>query len=619
MATEKVIKIVVDKKGADKNIKELNKNLEQSDKNIKGLSNQLDKMSGGAVSAFNSLKTGVLGAVKGFKTLRVAIAATGIGLLITSILAVKEAFTSSEEGQNKFAKILGIIGSVVGNLSDVLSDLGMKIISVFENPKKSLQDFGNLIKDNIVTRFKGLLNLIPNLGKAIGLLFKGEFKEAGKVAADSVGQVALGVESITDNLIEANKALNEFTEEAVKDAKIAGQIADQRAKADKVERKLLVDRANANRKIAELRLKAEQRDKFSAKERIKFLKEASDLEENITNKEIQAARLRFNAKVKENSLSKSTKEDLDEEARLKANLINLETKKLNLSKLLESKIQSVTREQQALDKAEQDRKQKELDDAEKSRIEKANKDAKNEADRLQKIKDIQDEFKKKREDEEAQTEIEKLELEKERKLLELEELKATEQEKADIIKYYNEKISEEKIQQKEKEKQVLESLEESFVNNSINLLIMLAGRGSKIGKGLAVANIVRKQIESASESLSSLTAANAKAVAASPLTGGQPFVGINTATTLSGIALNAATAGKSISDILSEKKTVSSSYGGSQGGASAPSFNLVQGTGSNQIAETISQEQRPVQAFVVGSQVTSQQELDRQRNDISSI
>jgi hypothetical protein len=46
---------------------------------------------------------------------------------------------------------------------------------------------------------------------------------------------------------------------------------------------------------------------------------------------------------------------------------------------------------------------------------------------------------------------------------------------------------------------------------------------------------------------------------------------------------------------------------------SAPSFNLVQGTGSNQVAETINQNQRPIQAFVVGSNVTSQQELDRRR------
>ena len=57
----------------------------------------------------------------------------------------------------------------------------------------------------------------------------------------------------------------------------------------------------------------------------------------------------------------------------------------------------------------------------------------------------------------------------------------------------------------------------------------------------------------------------------------------------------------------------SSSVGSSGGGSapSAPSFNLVQGTGSNQIAESLTTERRPIQAYVVASNVTSAQELDR--------
>ncbi len=52
--------------------------------------------------------------------------------------------------------------------------------------------------------------------------------------------------------------------------------------------------------------------------------------------------------------------------------------------------------------------------------------------------------------------------------------------------------------------------------------------------------------------------------------------------------------------------------GGSAGGGgiAAPSFNLVQGTNTNQIANSIG-EQKPVQAFVVASNVTTQAGLDR--------
>ena len=165
----------------------------------------------------------------------------------------------------------------------------------------------------------------------------------------------------------------------VEEGKIAAQIADNRAKADKIERKNIVDRANANQKISELRFKAEQRDKFSAAERVKFLKEASALEDETTNKEIEAAKLRFEAKKLENQLTKSGKEDKDEEARLEAQLIALTTAKLNLQKRLQTSITTFQNEQKALKAAElkeQEDEEKAAADKEKAEIDKLEKESK---------------------------------------------------------------------------------------------------------------------------------------------------------------------------------------------------------------------------------------------------
>ena len=120
----------------------------------------------------------------------------------------------------------------------------------------------------------------------------------------------------------------------VRESKIAAQIADQRAAADKQERALLTERAEANRKIAELREKAADKENVSVEERIAALQEAGRINEEITLKEIEAARLRFEAKKAENALSKSTKEDLDEQAQLEARLIDLETARLQKQKSL---------------------------------------------------------------------------------------------------------------------------------------------------------------------------------------------------------------------------------------------------------------------------------------------
>ena len=362
---------------ADDNQKELNSNV--------GVGTEaMSAFGGGAVAAMSGMVTGARKAIGMMTTLRGAVMATGIGALVLAVVALGQAFTRSEEGQNKWAKATAVIGSVINNILDVIADLGEyiidlapKVISFFSDPLQLIKDFGKLIYDNIVNRLEGMMELIPALGRAVGLLFEGKFKEAGKVAFDAVGKATLGVKDLTSKVgdaIEGTKSLikgyddlikkiNGFNLAAQFDAKMAAKIADDRAKADKLARKALVDRANADREIADFRFKAEQREKFSALERLAFLEEASALEEEMTDKEIRIAKLRFEAKKLENSLSKSTKEDKQEQAELEATLIALETSKLRLQKRLQTSITTFRNEDKAAREAERKQREKDAADA----------------------------------------------------------------------------------------------------------------------------------------------------------------------------------------------------------------------------------------------------------------
>ena len=352
-------KIVVDlevrsNKGV-KDVKNLNKEISNTKTEAKGASDSLDKVSGGAIGKFNGLKGSIGGVVKGFKSLKFAIIASGIGALLLAVVAVGKAFTSSEEGQNKFAKIMGVIGSVTGNLVDMLANLGENLISVFENPKQAIIDLKDLIVTNITNRFESLIETVGFLGSAFKKVFSGDFSGAmddAKKAGSSYVDTLTGVK---DTLSKVTEGVKEMSNEIAKDAKAASNIADQRAKADKLDRKLITERAEANRKRAELLDKAAQKEKFTAAERIKFLEDAGKIEDDITAKEIRAAQLRYEAKVVENSLSKSTKEDLDKEAELKAKLINLETAKLTKQKLVSSQVVGAKREEAAEIKAIEDK------------------------------------------------------------------------------------------------------------------------------------------------------------------------------------------------------------------------------------------------------------------------
>ena len=613
MAEKVVVELEVKSDKGIKDVNKLNKEISNTNKEIKEtqdasakMGSTLDKATGGAITKFKNLRGALKTAVTDFKSLRVAVIGTGIGALLIAVTSLGQAFTRSEEGQNKFAKILGIIGSVTGNLLDLLADLGEGIISVFENPKQALIDFKNLIVENVTNRFKSILDTVGFLGSAIKKVFSGDFKGALNDAKKAGSSYVDSLTGVKDTLNKVTKATSNFVTELKEEAKIAGQIADQRAKADKVERKLIVERAKANRDRAELLDKAAQKEKFTAQERIAFLEQAANIDEEITNKEIEAARLRLEAKQKENALGKSTKADLDEEANLKARLIDLETQRLTKQKTVSAQIVSAKREEQAELKSIDDEakaKQKEEDDV------KAAKD-----------KELAD-LKKQIRDAEAVTEDERRALEIEKtiahydKLIELAKAQGLateglEKAKANAINKINEGNSKNetywaKLTQQEKAR---------VISQGLNNLSTILGEESAAGKAAAIASATISTYQSATDSYKSLS--------------GIPIIGPALGFAAAGAAIASGVA--NVKKIASTKTPKGRGGGGSPsisgGGGSAPSvsqppaFNVVGASDTNQLADAIgSQTKEPVKAYVVSNDVTTAQSMDRNIVDGASI
>jgi hypothetical protein len=331
-------------KNLNKNLAATGNTIKKTSESSKGLGDSLggvDRLTGGMASKFGGMRSAMGGVIKSFKSLKFAIIASGIGALALAVFAVGKAFTSSEEGQNKFAKIMGVIGAVTGNFMDLVADLGEKIISVFENPKKALNELGDLIRRRLTTSFEGLIELIPKLGESISLLFRGEFSSAGKVATDALGKVAFGVDSVTDSFGNAIDKTKEFYAEQVKEGNAAARVADMRAKADKIDRALIVERSILESKIAELRLKAKKEDEVSAADRKAALLEARDLEESLLTAETKALVLRKDAQVLENTFSRTNKENLDKEANAIAAVNNQTARRATVARTLQRELNTV--------------------------------------------------------------------------------------------------------------------------------------------------------------------------------------------------------------------------------------------------------------------------------------
>lgn len=584
--------VTKDRRRANEVLKEAEKN--QAD--YSGVLSIVDKQTGGVISGIQGMTKSLSGATKGFNLMRIAIIGTGIGALLIAITSLTAAFTNSEEGQNKFAKLMQKIGVITGNVTDILANFGTAILKVFT----------------------------------------GDFKGAAQAVN------------------EATEAIKNFGEETKKELKVAEEIADSRAKADKQERKLIVERAKANREIARLREIAADKERVPLQQRIDAIKEASRIEQEITDKEIENARLRFEAKKKENELSETTKEDKEELAKLEAELFNLETRRLKKERALTEQITQAIREEQKEKKRiadekkkdDEEAKQKEIDDAKELadlkkqiRDAEANTEAENRALELVKIEEHYQALIQKAIDNGIATD------ELEASMREAKLAKQAEYDAQDEA-VRQEKIDKELAEKKEladKEKEI-EAERRATREKTFDNAVMLAGEESKVGKALLLAKQVllakqlildaKEQISTAKKAVTNATVnaaesgtevakGAAKAASAAPPPFNIPFI-LSFAATAIGIV-------SAMKSAVSATKSAASTAGAGGSGtanieapsvqASAPpEVSGVSGSGINQLASAIGeQQQQPVQAYVVSNAVTTAQGLERNIIDSASL
>ncbi len=165
----------------------------------------------------------------------------------------------------------------------------------------------------------------------------------------------------------------------------------------------------------------------------------------------------------------------------------------------------------------------------------------------------------------------------------------------------------------------------SYLSGLGSVLSAIAGKNKNLQKaaliaekGAAIANVVIQ----ASKSIGVRTAKNA-ALLPPAQAADAPFLAKDIARTKisAGISIAAITAGAA-----GQLKSINNSGGGSSSGGGggqvvqAPDFNIIGSTGVNQLADVIGETTKePVKAYVVSSEVTTAQELDRNIIDSASL
>ena len=285
--------------------------------------------------------------------------------------------------------------------------------------------------------------------------------------------------------------------------------------------------------------------------------------------------------------------------------------------------------------------QKKAEERRKKAIEKKKAEEDAEANRIaegkRRLLEIEKQYTQGKEDLDAVTRTQQLELEKQRAIEDLEALNITGEEynnaKLALDKFYNEKKilldadlkaeNDQKdaddyadgVKKKKKEEKkeierdkVIQNAKIGLATQSFEVLGALAEEGSALAKGVQVAQTIMSTIQGVQSAYTSAQ--------------GSPYAKLFPAYPYVQAGLAGAFGAISVQKILA---TPTKSTGGGApsqtGGGSTPppAFNLVGGSGVDEIGDLGSAKPEPVKAYVVGADVTNQQEVDNAQSESASL
>jgi hypothetical protein len=296
------------------------------------------------------------GSKKGFGSLAGLLkGGLGIGAVMSLLDSLGGALMENQKVQDLMNKAMVVFQGVVNGVIEVLEPLFGWLEKVFKDPVKSIKEFGELVKQNLINRFNGLLELIPQLGKALSLLFKGEFTEAGKVAVNAFGKVALGVED-TVGLVE--KGVKVVSDAVVKIGKATKKAFDNKDALAAAENNLarlsilfqgIVEKYDL---MAEKQRQLRDDETKTIEERIKANEELSKVLDEGQRKERENIEARIGIIQMQNNLLGKTKERTNEILSLQQELTGIDAKYAGLKSEQLTNINSLEKEKIELKRAE---------------------------------------------------------------------------------------------------------------------------------------------------------------------------------------------------------------------------------------------------------------------------
>jgi hypothetical protein len=608
MAVEKNIVIGADLSGLEKKLDELIDALKasqtQADKTADSINTIANTTKDIGDSAKDSQK-GIKGLGTGFKGLGVAIKAAGIGLLLSAMEILRELFDNNQKTvdffnttfntlQVAFSDFVKWIESNTGTFTDFFK-------SIFEDPLGAVEDLGNAIKDNIIERFNSLLDTLGFVGEAMKRFFEGDFKgalESVQNAGKEMLDVFTGIDGSADKIANAALAVGEYAKETIKQGAAMTEV-NKAAEIAEVLAQGLIEKYDLQ---AEKLRQVRDDERLTIQERIKANEDLAKVLDEQEAAMLKAAQISLDKAKQDLALAPDNIEFINAKKQAETELAGVQAQVAGF------------RSEQLMNEMSL---QRELVDLDKSKAENAQEVAEIEGQaaidaetNLYKRIDLEEALSKKLYDDKlAQLEADKLlykegtqayqDMVSEINVLNAERT-AQEGEEAKKRRELEQGVQQARLQMTGDAIGALNDLAQAFLSGNEEQ----AKKAFQINKALGISQAVVN---------------TAQAVTAALTAGGNP-IKLATGAQFVEAGIAAATGAAQIATIARQQFQTSGSVDTNIQTPTAPStspqFNIVGASGQNAILESL--QRNPVKAYVVGSDVTSQQELDRNRiNQVS--
>jgi len=240
MAKEVKIELKVDSKSAEEDIKKVN---EQVDKLNEGLENQS--------KAGKKSETGFGGLSKGVKGFGMALKAAGIGLVVALFGALAAALSKNQ-------KVMDAVSVVTGTISQVFTEVGNVLVTVYENVSSSTENFDALgrVAKNVMTIALTPMKLAFNAIKAgiVGAQLAWEQSWLGGNDPERIAELKQELSDIKEDVIEigtdavdaAGNVIKDFGEAVNEVSNISSQVVEG---VSKINVKAIAENVKANEQL----------------------------------------------------------------------------------------------------------------------------------------------------------------------------------------------------------------------------------------------------------------------------------------------------------------------------------------------------------------------------------